>query len=582
MNAERFYVGLAATMHDPALAIVTAEGTPLYAEGTERTLRSKRAFNCPPDDPVRVPQILRRLCGSHAELVLAVSWSDSYLRRLNALLAPIEWSPEALTAPGTSLAWPLPHALALSIGLRNSILQAGVMIAASPGLTNAVSMRRYDHHLTHAANAVYSSLFDECVVAVVDGYGENTATGFFHFLHGRLTRIADGARNSFDATTDESLGMFYARVCTMCGFNPLAGEEWKVMGLAAYGKFSPQFYELLHPLIRADGLRLVRGCAAHEVDGIYARLEALLERLGPSHAQRADVAFTGQRVFEETLMRLLQNLQKRGLSENLALAGGCALNSSCNGRIVECTGFRQLHVPSAPADDGNALGAALLACADDSGGLECAESRGTPYLGSEIDAEVIGRFATLGELQGLEHIPGAIAQRTARLLAAGKIVGWVQGRAEFGPRALGHRSILADPRAPDIKDRINQRVKFREEFRPFAPAILDEFGDEYFEQYQPSRYMERTLRFRVGMIDRVPGVVHADGTGRVQSVRAEWDPLFCALLRHFHALSGVPMLLNTSFNIMGKPIVHSLEDCLGMFFTTGLDALVVGDYLLKK
>ena len=216
------------------------------------------------------------------------------------------------------------------------------------------------------------------------------------------------------------------------------------------------------------------------------------------------------------------------------------------------------------------------------GGLECAESRGTPYLGSEIDAEVIGRFATLGELQGLEHIPGAIAQRTARLLADGKIVGWVQGRAEFGPRALGHRSILADPRAPDIKDRINQRVKFREEFRPFAPAILDEFGDEYFEQYQPSRYMERTLRFRAGMIDRVPGVVHADGTGRVQSVRAEWDPLFCALLRHFHALSGVPMLLNTSFNIMGKPIVHSLEDCLGMFFTTGLDALVVGDYLLKK
>jgi len=581
MNTERFYVGLAATMHDSALAVVAANGAPMFAEGTERSLQSKRAFNCPPDDPVRIPQLLTHLCGSNAELVLAVSWSDAYLGKLNALLGPIDWSPDALSKTPTRMEWPLPHALALSIGLRNSIVQAGVMIAASPQLGNAISLRRFDHHLTHAAYAVYSSPFDECVAAVVDGYGENASTGFFQLRQGRVTRIVDGAEDPFDMTA-ESLGMFYARLCAMCGFNPLEGEEWKVMGLAGYGKFSPELYELLRPLISVNDLRLVRGCAAHEVDGLFERIETLLEKLGPSHAQRADVAFTGQQVFEETLMQLLRNVQRRGLSDNLAFAGGCALNSSCNGRIIDCTGFRQLHIPSAPADDGNALGAALLACAEDSGGLECDETRGTPYLGSEIDIEVVRRLVSLGGLRRIKHFPGEIAQRTARLLADGKIVGWVQGKAEFGPRALGHRSILADPRPSDIKDRINQSVKFREEFRPFAPSILDDFGNDYFEHYQTSRYMERTLRFRTEAKARVPGVIHVDGTGRVQSVRSEWDPLFCSLLRHFHALSGVPMLLNTSFNIMGKPIVHSLEDCLGLFFTTGLDALVVGDHLLEK
>jgi carbamoyltransferase len=579
MASRRFYVGLAATMHDPALAVVAADGTPLFAEGGERALQCKRAFNTPPDDPIRVPRLLERICGRDAEVVLAVSWSDAYLRKLDAMLATIAWAPDALTRPASRVAWPLPHALALSIELRSSIAQAGLMIASSPRLANPVSLRRYDHHLTHAANAAWTSPFDECAVAVVDGYGEDASTGWFELRRGGLARIEAPAPA---AEAGESLGMFYARLCAMCGFDPLEGEEWKVMGLAAYGRFSPECYELLRPLIAVEDLSLASGCPPEARDGVFMRIEALLERIGPSPADRADVAFTGQRVFEETLIELFSNLRRRQRSLNLAFAGGCALNSSCNGRIVERTGFARLHVPSAPADDGNALGAALLACAEDRGGLACAQSRGTPYLGSEISVETLERLVAFGGLPRLRHLRGAIAERAARLLADGAIVGWVQGKAEFGPRALGHRSILADPRAADIKDRINERVKFRETFRPFAPAILDEFGDAYFERYQPSRFMERTLAFREEAKKRVPGVVHADGTGRVQSVREEWDPLFHALLTRFHALSGVPVLLNTSLNIMGRPIAHSLEDCLGLFFTTGLDALAVGDYLLEK
>jgi carbamoyltransferase len=175
-----------------------------------------------------------------------------------------------------------------------------------------------------------------------------------------------------------------------------------------------------------------------------------------------------------------------------------------------------------------------------------------------------------------------VHEEGARLLTEGKIVGWIQGRAEFGPRALGNRSILADPRRGDVRDRVNAIVKFREPFRPFAPSVLDEHGGAYFESYQPSPYMERALLWRHDVRARVPAVVHVDGTGRLQSVRREWNERLHALLSAFHRRTGVPVLLNTSFNVVRKPIVHTLEDALGLFFTTALDALVVDDFVIEK
>jgi carbamoyltransferase len=182
----------------------------------------------------------------------------------------------------------------------------------------------------------------------------------------------------------------------------------------------------------------------------------------------------------------------------------------------------------------------------------------------------------------VRRYPETIASEAASVLAAGRLLGWVQGRAEFGPRALGNRSILADPRDPGMKDRINRLVKFREEYRPFAPSVLEGYGEGYFLDYQDSPYMERTLHFRPEAALRVPAVVHVDGTGRLQTVKREWNPRFWELIEAFRGLTGVPLVLNTSFNVMGKPIVHSVEDAVAVFLTTGLDVLVIEDLMLAK
>jgi carbamoyltransferase len=295
----------------------------------------------------------------------------------------------------------------------------------------------------------------------------------------------------------------------------------------------------------------------------------------------ANLAYTGQLVFCELEREILANLFEMGASSNLVLGGGCALNSSANGQILERTPFERLHVPPAPGDDGNALGAAILAFReDDADGTRSRQA--SPYLGSSMSPEALERARSLGAMKGERLAPDDVVERAAELLAEGKILGWVQGRAEFGPRALGNRSILADPRTAEVKDRLNATVKFREEFRPFAPSILHEHGEEYFEHYQESRYMERTLRFRPEVRDKVPGVVHEDGTGRLQTVKRDWNPRYHGLLEAFYRRTGVPIVLNTSFNVMGKPIVHSVEDALAVFCTSGLDAMIIENDLFEK
>ena len=246
------------------------------------------------------------------------------------------------------------------------------------------------------------------------------------------------------------------------------------------------------------------------------------------------------------------------------------------------TPFCQLFVPPAPADDGTAVGAALLAYGEDHPSAGAPPGVTSPFLGSDVSAEGLDR---LRRFSGYPHrvlSPADVPRAAARLLARGKILGWVQGRAEFGPRALGNRSILADPRSVEIRDRLNAEVKYREAFRPFAPSILHEHGPRYFEDYQASPHMERVLRFRDEVKDRVPGVVHVDGTGRLQSVERQTNERYYDLITEFEVLTGVPLVLNTSFNVMGKPIVHSVEDAVAVFFTSGMDALIIGDTLLEK
>lgn len=568
-----YYIGLACTCHDPAIAVVNPAGQVVFAEATERHLQAKRAIHQPPDHLPYISTILERFCDPEEDLVAAKTWSP----RAGKLLARQMWVNSlgaALVRDGS--AWAIPMQLTRSA----LVAQTAALALVCEGLRGAclrerhlglaerrLSVTGFDHHLTHAATGCLTSPFDDAVCAVIDGFGEGSSTAYYRFRRGTLEPLG-GRTRSYN-----SLGLFYLALCAACGFDPVVGEEWKVMGLAPHGRRDDRIYSLFKSALRVDGLR-IRNAPQQYACPVWRE---------PVPADPADLAHTGQLVFEECMTELLRNLHALGLSDNLVLTGGCALNSSFNGKILERTGFRRLHVFSAPADDGNALGAALLAFRRDHPDHRFEPAFHSPYLGEEISADRLRRWAETNAADSrLAHRPGAIHEAAARLLAEGKIVGWIQGRAEFGPRALGNRSILADPRQPGMKDRINSRVKYRENFRPFAPAILHEHGHAFFENYQESPYMERTLRFRPETVARVPAVVHVDRTGRLQTVKKEWNGPFHRLLESFHAITSVPVLLNTSLNVMGKPIVHSLEDALAMFAATGLDALVVGDYVLEK
>jgi carbamoyltransferase len=579
-------VGHANTWHDGAIAL--SEGELFFAEAVERHTQCKRAVDM--SGLWYSSRAIRNYLASEggwpvdgAQVVALSSWSGEQPLRI-------------LEHPGRN---PIPALLVRSVALEPLFVNqlrwtlAGhppkpfALAEEAPGAPSSkpvsLSAKTVLHQLAHAANAVYSSPFSEAVVMVIDGYSEGTALSFYHFDQNRFRLI-------HQERPQVSLGLLYALVTQFCGFDPYEGEEWKLMGLAAYGEPREDLYAFFKERLRVDGLSLSfkpPSGATYAFDrsawAELARLAGGFRQPGDGDILRAaDLAHNFQRSFEETLVELARNLGRLGLSKHLAFAGGCALNSAANGRLVTETDFEKLHVPSAPADDGNALGVVLYEKYHERGEDRPLQEM-SPYLGSRVDLEELTRILGFG---GIPFEKAAddeeLCEQVSGHLAAGRIVGWVQGRAEFGPRALGNRSILADPRPPEMKDIINSRVKFREFYRPLAPAILDEHGSEYFLDYQASPYMERTLRFRPEVQNRVPAVVHRDGTGRLQTVREAWNPLFHRLLSSFHRRTGVPVLLNTSFNVMGKPMVHSIQDAITVFFTTGLDLLVVGPYILFK
>lgn len=571
----RYYVGLAATFHDPALAIVAPDGEVVFAEAAERFLQDKRAFNCPPDHFHRVPELIEEYCERGAELCVVTTWSDEIVTTYRAAIAGYRAQSGLIDGRAET---PDEFTFALQSALVRAVDQAGRNIEMTAPVHGCrVTRRAYDHHLTHAATACFTSGFDDCLCAVVDGYGERAACDFFQYRKGKLRRIKTPPPVG---TELGSLGGFYGMLCGLCGFDPSRGEEWKVMGLAAYGKVDEQLRDRFGALHRVEDLSIHLNAPSYPAT--MAQFAPWQRRPGSSALTVADVARTGQVVFGEVMTRLLRNALLHYPSPRLALGGGCALNSAWNGRIARELAIDELHVPCAPGDDGNALGAALLAFHDDHPDARPSPRVATPYLGSRMSRERIGQIVEHGG-HGAEVLADReLIPRVASMLADGKIVGWVDGRAEFGPRALGHRSILADPRKPGMKDLINARIKFREAFRPFAPSVLAEYGPEYFEDYQPSPYMDRALTVRPQVQELIPAVVHVDGTARLQTVNEDWAPRYAGLLREFHRQTGVAMLLNTSFNVMGKPIVHAPEDALAVFHSAGLDALVLDDTLIIK
>ncbi|MGH8477963.1 MAG: carbamoyltransferase family protein [Methylococcales bacterium] len=573
-----YFIGLSVTYHDPAIAVVDPFRKILFAEATERHLQLKRALNCEADNLYRIVELIQDYCPGAQRLHIAFNWRHGRPFYEHFCAATHYFTPQGLLRErfakrATFLEkYKIFHMLAcqtqaMKVG---GIHLVRMVREAFPGVE--LCFHDFDHHLTHAAFACYASPFREADCIVVDSYGEGGSLGFYRYVDGRLTlvRLARGI---------ESLGFFYMKLTELCGFDWIKGEEWKVMGLASYGSLDPEIHQLFQSMIEVDELGLKQRLP--EIRSGMAILEKRFRNCRPMEAK--DLAFTGQAFFADLMLRLLVNFRSLNLSENLVLCGGCALNSSFNGQILERSGYRRLYIPPAPADDGTAVGAAMLAC--DRVYRERQESSReplSPYLGSTASTDSLQRLVRFGSGLQIRHLPDNLAQECARLLAEGRLVGWMQGRAEFGPRALGNRSILADPRRADMKQKINESVKFREEFRPFAPAILHEFGEHYFENYVESPYMERALRFRDEVRDRVPAVVHVDRTGRLQTVKREWNARFHDLLQAFHQITEVPVLLNTSFNVMGKPMIHTVEDAVSVFLTTGLDDLAIGDYLLSK
>jgi carbamoyltransferase len=576
---EKFYVGLGTSYHDPAIAVVDPEGEIVFAEASERAVGDKRAVGCAADLRETVGRIVTEHCDPHAEFVIAKSWSRRAAWTLDALallgLADHERLPTRRCSPSRLLIDRFDVYASLWKQHTANKLSGGNLAEALARLGNRrVSYVGFSHHLTHAANGCYTSPFEHGACMVVDGQGEGGSISYYEYRDGRI-RLLRRMRGP------QSLGLLYSLCTGLCGFDAPKGEDWKMMGLAPYGSLDPEIHHSLRSLVRMNGLTFSYP-PAREVRRWVRDMSRWARPAGADPMAAADLAHTAQHFYGEVMDELLRGFHAMGVSENLVLVGGCALNSSYNGRIVGRTGFERLHVPSAPADDGNALGAAFLAHRRDHPDAPPPARLATPYLGSTISRRSLDVLLSLGRVTRARRFAGHMHDEAARLLAEGKVVGWIQGRAEFGPRALGNRSILADARPADVRERVNAVVKFREAFRPLAPAILDAHGRDWFEDYQASPYMERALRWRACARSRVPGVVHVDETGRLQSVRPEWNARLHDLLCAFHARTGVPILLNTSFNVIGKPIAHSLEDVLGVFCTTGMDALVVEDYVLEK
>lgn len=574
-----YTIGLATTFHDPAIAIIGPDGSVLFAEATERYLQFKRAPNCEPDTAPRMEALLKRYIPADAQVAIATSWGAEFTGFLDQMSRAGSFTLEALLKLSPELnrsLVPERTERALIASLHQGQQRAGIGtllgLDRAFGRANVTGLTRFGHHLSHAAYACWSSPFTDAACLVVDGMGETGASAIFALEGGRIREVKRHRGR-------ESIGFYFGLVTDLAGFDQAKGEEWKIMGLAPYGRTDERLMALLRRLYTIEGHKL----SFAKADVVQAVAAEILS-LRPADALDsgwADLARCGQDVFAEMMEALLVETAALVPSANLVLAGGCALNSSFNGKIAGRHGFAEVFVPSAPADDGNAIGAAWLSFAQANPDWRALRGPASPYLGSTVSTEPFERMQAW-EPRLRKLAPQEVAPVTAKLLTEGKLIGWVQGRAEFGPRALGNRSIIADPRPADAKDILNAKVKYREAFRPFAPSILAEHAPDWFEHYQDAPYMERTLTWKEAVRARVPAVVHEDGTGRLQSVTAERNPRYHALISAFHDLTRVPVILNTSFNIMGKPILHSAEDAILMFYTSGLDALVIEDWLLVK
>jgi carbamoyltransferase len=434
-------------------------------------------------------------------------------------------------------------------------------------------MRFVDHHLAHAISAYAYSGFENSAVLVMDGRGAWEATSIWYGSMGRLEHV-------LTIPFPDSVGLFYSEFTSYLGFQRNS-DEWKVMGLAPYGAPGAKLDAFIEP--QTEPYRVNSKRLFGNGNGSFSGITPLL---GPARAPESEIeerhkniAYAVQDACEIAMLNVVRMAINRTGCRNLSLAGGVALNSKANGKIAASGLVDKIFVQPAASDDGVALGAALAPYLDNGGRLPNKAMRHA-YFGPEFGDAAIEAALRTYKLR-YSRVNDA-AEAAAELLSKGKILGWFQGRMEFGPRALGSRSILADARDPEMNAKVNNAVKFREWWRPFAPSLKKEAAAEYLEGVMDSPFMILTAQVRPEKRGVIPAVTHVDGSARPQTVEKEINPLYWRLLDEFEKRTGVPVIMNTSFNLRGEAIVHTPTDAVRTFFSSGMDALVIGSFVVEK
>jgi carbamoyltransferase len=590
-------LGISAFYHDSAAALVE-DGRVVAAAQEERFTRKKFDASYPRHS---IDYCLKSASAELADVDLVTFYDKPFLKFERLLETYLAFSPRGFTS----------FRMALPLWLREKLflksLLADELKALDPSYDCEERLTFCEHHLSHAASAFYPSPFERAAVLTMDGVGEWATTS---------AALGDG--NSLAIHKEihfpHSLGLLYAAFTYYTGFKVNSGE-YKVMGLAPYG--TPRFAQLIYDNLidlkpdgsfrlnldyfnYCTGLTMTNGRFDELFGGLPRKPEALLEQ------KHMDLAASVQVVLEEAVLRLARSLAAETGAKNLCLAGGVALNCVANGKVLREDIFDKIWIQPAAGDAGGALGAALATChlyanrprtvANSQDGMAGA------YLGPEFaQAEIETRLGAVGAR--FKTLPREeMLDSTAGALADGKAVGWFQGRMEFGPRALGNRSILGDPRNPTMQKNLNLKVKYRESFRPFAPSVLREHVADWFDLDADSPYMllvapvgerhkrsmtaEEEALFGIDKLNvvrsTIPAVTHVDYSARVQTVHRETNPLYHELISRFHARTGCPLLVNTSFNVRSEPIVCTPEDAFRCFMGTDIDLLVVGNSVLHK
>ncbi|RPI04147.1 MAG: hypothetical protein EHM64_10880 [Ignavibacteriae bacterium] len=557
-------LGISCFYHDSAAALIK-DGRLVAAAHEERFTRKKHDQ----DFPAHAIRYCLQEGGLQTQDIDYIGFYDKPFIKFERILTTyIATFPRSLPSFLKSMPVWLKEKLWIPQRIREELGEAGKLVFV-------------EHHLSHAASAFFVSPFTEAAILTADGVGE-----------WETTTMGAGQGKNLTLTQNiqfpHSLGLLYSAFTYYLGFR-VNSAEYKVMGLAPYG--TPRFADLILREIvslKDDGsFRLNMKYFAYDygltmTNGHFHKLFGAPPRTPESALTQfhKDVAASIQAVTDEMMLRMTTHLHKETGSDNLCLAGGVALNCVSNSKILASSGFKNMFIQPAAGDAGGSVGAAfyiyhMLLHHDRS--YQWSHN----FLGPEYSDDAISGVLTQLGLVSERQAPAALLKKTAQFIADQNVVGWFQGRMEFGPRSLGARSILADPRNPENYSRVNLKIKFRESFRPFAPTILYERLQEYFEFDRPSPYMLYVAQVRP---DRrtIPAVTHVDGSARLQTITREDHPLFYDLIGEFEQLTGCPVVINTSFNVRGEPIVCSPLDAIKCFLRTDMDYLVIGNYVLDK